>query len=214
MSNPTRSNRHADPPPGRPESVYVRPAPLSYRAFSSRQPATVLPGVKVVRPVGRSTLTPSAVRRSGQLREGGGNRDSSSLDTARPHGLSSWVHQPTDQRKHSHVCLRWSRNMHVIHEPSESGPERAPNPRAGTMSGGIFGCRRASREKDEFVHLTMTPEAPRGFEPQAPVRLRSLERASAGPARSGRPSVAQPRGREHPSFACIQELQRRERGQP
>src|SRR5215216_3419643 len=86
MSNPTGSNRHADPPLGRPEWVYVRPAPLSYRAFSPRQPATVLPGVKVVRPVGRSTLTPSAVRRSRQLREGGGSRDSASLDTARPHG--------------------------------------------------------------------------------------------------------------------------------
>jgi hypothetical protein len=59
---------------------------LSPRVFSSQQPAPVLAGVKVVRSVGRSTLTPAAGRRAEQLREGA---ERVGLDRARPHRCSN-----------------------------------------------------------------------------------------------------------------------------
>jgi hypothetical protein len=57
--------------------------PRRCRAFSPPHPAPVLAGVKVARPVGRSTLTPAAAGVMKPIPEG---RDPSALDTARPHG--------------------------------------------------------------------------------------------------------------------------------
>ncbi len=51
--------------------MHARPTPTEVvRAFSPPDPAPVLAGVKVVRPVGRSTLTPAAAGVDSQQREG------------------------------------------------------------------------------------------------------------------------------------------------
>ncbi len=55
------------------------------QAFSSPDPAPVLAGVKVARPVGRSTLTPAAAGVTGHHKKAG---VSPPLDTARPHGCT------------------------------------------------------------------------------------------------------------------------------
>src|SRR6266511_1909815 len=53
-----------------PEWVHARPTPTEVvRAFSPPDPAPVLAGVTVVRPVGRSTLTPAAAGGTSQQRE-------------------------------------------------------------------------------------------------------------------------------------------------
>src|SRR6266511_4181385 len=115
-----------------PEWVHARPTPTEVvRAFSPPDPAPVLAGVKVVRPVGRSTLTPAAAGGTSQQREASqpssptasGLNLPCTLDKARPHGCGD-----SGVMVHAFECsARPGPEPHTPHGPSSCGNAHSHN---------------------------------------------------------------------------------------